>query len=55
MGFSEVYMIGFDHNYIIPKDAEITNNDVSILSTSDDPNRFHPDYFGKGSGGTIQK
>ena len=47
MGFSEVYMIGFDHNYIIPKDAEITNNDVSILSTPDDPNHFHPDYFGK--------
>ena len=48
MGFSEVYMIGFDHNYEIPKDAILTNNNVSIMSTSDDPNHFHPDYFGKG-------
>ena len=51
MGFSEVYMIGFDHNYVIPKDAEISNRRESgydITSKSDDPNHFHPDYFGKG-------
>lgn len=51
MGFSEVYMIGFDHNYTIPDDAIISNKRASgfdITSQSDDINHFHPDYFGKG-------
>lgn len=51
MGFTEVYMIGFDHNYIIPDSAEITNKretGFDIKSTEDDPNHFHPSYFGKG-------
>lgn len=51
MGFEEVYMIGFDHNYTIPKDAVISNKRDSgfdIMSNSDDVNHFHPDYFGKG-------
>ena len=46
MGFSDVYMIGFDHSYKIPKDAKVEG--VNITSASDDPNHFHPDYFGKG-------
>ena len=46
MGFSEIYMIGFDHSYVIPKDA--TTKGANIISNSDDPNHFHPDYFGKG-------
>jgi len=46
MGFSEVYLVGFDHDYIVPKDVEIQG--TVITSTSDDPNHFHPDYFGKG-------
>lgn len=46
MGFSTVYLIGFDHSYTIPKDAEISG--ARILSTGDDPNHFHPGYFGKG-------
>lgn len=46
MGFSEVYLIGFDHSYKIPSNAEISGS--KILSTSDDPNHFHPGYFGKG-------
>jgi hypothetical protein len=47
MGFSEVYLIGFDHNYKIPKEA---NLDISnqIISQSDDENHFNKDYFGKG-------
>lgn len=45
MGFDEVYLIGFDHSYTIPDSAEITGNDIK--STTDDPNHFHPDYFGK--------
>lgn len=51
MGFSEVYMIGFDHNYVIPDDAVISNKretGFDIMSNSDDVNHFHPDYFGKG-------
>lgn len=46
MGFSEVYLVGFDHSYKIPPDFHVNGN--QILSTSDDPNHFHPDYFGKG-------
>lgn len=46
MGFKEVYLIGMDFNYKIPKSAKISN--TTIESTEDDPNHFHPDYFGKG-------
>ena len=46
MGFSEVYLVGFDHNYTIPKEAIVRG--AEILSTSDDPNHFSPTYFGKG-------
>jgi hypothetical protein len=35
-----------DHDYVIPKDF-ITEGET-ITSTGDDPNHFHPDYFGKG-------
>jgi len=46
MGFSEVHLVGFDHSYTIPGNAKVSGTE--ILSTSDDPNHFHPDYFGKG-------
>lgn len=46
MGFKEVYLIGFDHSYHIPKEAQIDGND--IMSTTDDPNHFNSDYFGPG-------
>lgn len=46
MGFSRVVLIGMDFSYVIPADAERDGN--SILSRSDDPNHFHPDYFGAG-------
>lgn len=46
MGFSEVYLVGFDHSYVIPKDA--VTKGTSILSTGDDPNHFNAAYFGKG-------
>jgi hypothetical protein len=51
MGFKEVYMVGFDHNYVIPDSALISNVRQSgfvIESTEDDPNHFNPQYFGKG-------
>lgn len=46
MGCREVYLIGFDHNYEIPPDAQVEG--TVITSASEDPNHFHPDYFGKG-------
>jgi glycosyltransferase involved in cell wall biosynthesis/uncharacterized Rossmann fold enzyme len=46
MGFDEVYLIGFDHSYTIPSDADVKG--CVITSNSDDPNHFHPEYFGKG-------
>ncbi|MFC1481290.1 6-hydroxymethylpterin diphosphokinase MptE-like protein [Candidatus Neomarinimicrobiota bacterium] len=48
MGFSEVYLIGFDHNYSIPESALTSKDGSAILSTDDDPNHFNPAYFGKG-------
>lgn len=46
MGFTEVYLIGMDFNYLIP-DSHKRTGDL-LLSDSDDPNHFHKDYFGKG-------
>ncbi|MCK4829996.1 hypothetical protein KA005_80495 [bacterium] len=46
MGFSDVYLIGFDHNYTKP-DNVITDG-TEWTSQGDDPNHFHPGYFGKG-------
>lgn len=46
MGFSEVAVIGMDFSYTIPDDAKVDG--TLILSMGDDPNHFHPDYFGKG-------
>ncbi len=46
MGFKNVYLIGFDHDYTIPSSAIVSGCD--IRSTAEDPNHFHPDYFGKG-------
>lgn len=47
MGFSEVYLVGFDHNYNIPKDVQKGDNHV-LTSSSNDVNHFNADYFGKG-------
>lgn len=46
MGFSEVYLIGFDHNYIIPDSVKLSG--TTLESTEADPNHFDPNYFGKG-------
>ena len=46
MGFKTVFLIGMDFSYQIPADASL--NGMIIKSNSDDPNHFHPDYFGKG-------
>ena len=49
-GFEEIYLIGVDANYVIPSDAELSGASrvKEIDMESDDPNHFHPDYFGKG-------
>ena len=46
LGAKEVYLVGFDHSYKIPDDASVDG--LNLTSNSDDPNHFHPDYFGKG-------
>ena len=46
MGFTDIYLIGMDFDYVIPKSHE-RRGDL-IVSTTDDPNHFHKDYFGKG-------
>jgi hypothetical protein len=44
MGFDEVYMIGFDHNY-----AKLEKMDSSIIVTEEnDENHFTPNYYTKG-------
>jgi hypothetical protein len=48
MGFKEIYLIGFDHNYTIPGDIEKDSNGLTLRSNSDDPNHFSKDYFGEG-------
>lgn len=50
LGFEELYLVGVDASYAIPSDAEESGDyGVGVLDMrSDDPNHFHPDYFGKG-------
>ncbi|MEM7364093.1 MAG: 6-hydroxymethylpterin diphosphokinase MptE-like protein [Pseudomonadota bacterium] len=47
LGFSEVYLIGMDFSYAIPESV-VKEGHSTLLSTEDDVNHFHPDYFGKG-------
>lgn len=50
LGFREIYLIGVDANYELPQD--VVTDDIygtCVLDMkSNDPNHFHPDYFGKG-------
>jgi 6-hydroxymethylpterin diphosphokinase MptE-like protein len=46
MGCNEIYLIGVDFDYKIPAEAQIDG--LTITSVDDDPNHFHPEYFGKG-------
>ena len=50
LGFKKIYLIGVDFNYDMPSDLKVQNTyGVSVLDMeSDDPNHFHPSYFGKG-------
>jgi FkbM family methyltransferase len=44
MGFSEINLIGVDHRFVT---QGAPNKEV--VSQGNDPNHFHPDYFGKGT------
>lgn len=46
LGFERVYLIGMDFDYQIP-DSHVRKGN-HIISTTDDPNHFHKDYFGVG-------
>lgn len=46
MGFDEIYLVGFDHNYVMLDSYE--NNGNVIKSLSEDLNHFNKSYFGPG-------
>jgi hypothetical protein len=46
LGFTEIYLIGMDFSYLIPKSAIIERG--NITSTEEDPNHFDGSYFGPG-------
>jgi len=50
LGFEEIYLLGVDASYKLPNDVNVSKEyDTSVLDMkTDDPNHFHPDYFGKG-------
>ncbi len=50
LGFPEIYLVGVDASYEIPQTVERHDHyGVAVLDMQgDDPNHFHPDYFGKG-------
>ena len=39
-------MIGIDFSYTVPNSTEIIGD--TYISNEDDPNHFHPEYFGRG-------
>jgi hypothetical protein len=43
LGFEQVILVGVDHNYVTQGRPNAT-----VVSEGDDPNHFHPGYFGKG-------
>lgn len=43
LGFRQVILIGVDHNFTTKGTPNTT-----VVSTGDDPNHFHPGYFGQG-------
>ena len=43
LGFQQAILIGVDHNFVTQGKPNTT-----VVSEGDDPNHFHPGYFGKG-------
>jgi len=48
LGFSEIYFLGVDMNYVIHKNTSIIKGNNIESKADDDPNHFDPRYFGKG-------
>jgi hypothetical protein len=48
LGFSEIYIVGVDMNYVIHKTAKIIKENGVVSTKDDDPNHFDPRYFGNG-------
>lgn len=46
MEYDPVYLIGMDHNYVKPGTTKASG--LVWTSQGEDPNHFHPDYFGRG-------
>ena len=46
LGFSEIYFIGMDLTYHVPK--SVIRKGSVLLSTEDDPNHYRSSYFGAG-------
>ena len=44
LGFKQVILVGVDHNYV----HQGGKPNETVVSQGDDPNHFHPGYFGKG-------
>jgi hypothetical protein len=43
MGFQRIVLVGVDHNFVTGGEPN-----REVVSGGDDPNHFHPGYFGKG-------
>jgi hypothetical protein len=48
LGFSEIYFLGVDMNFVIHTNTEIIKGNAIKSKADDDPNHFDPRYFGKG-------
>jgi hypothetical protein len=48
LGFSEVYLVGVDQNYVIHTSTVATEGIKVRSLEDDDPNHFDPRYFGRG-------
>lgn len=45
-GFEEVILIGIDHSFSVPQGRH--QRGAVVVGEGNDPNHFHPDYFGEG-------
>jgi hypothetical protein len=50
MGFNPIYLVGCDTSYTVPQTviSEDERNEYLVSTIDDDPNHFHPGYFGAG-------
>lgn len=53
MGCNEVYLIGMDHTFTIPRQQTDQDAHGKVLVSQGEVNHFHPDYRPKGETWTI--